>query len=196
MGMTGKIRNARSALFILIGMIALGLVVNGPLVSPNPVSAQTSEESFEIYRGQSDPFELAVAVSPRTPVVGAIHFSVELLDAASQKSVTDARVLIVAHDEDDVPVIQTLAVNTPLAPDSYEGNLTFELPARWSLRIEVDSPSLGSATFRAPLVLRSGTPIENPMGSWIFLLVVAAIVGGTVYVGFSAKKAQRRRAAA
>ncbi|MDP6511573.1 MAG: hypothetical protein QF878_00090 [SAR202 cluster bacterium] len=187
--MTGKIRIARPALITLVTLIFLGIGIGGFPGPTGPVSAQTSEESFEIFRGQSEPFELAVAVSPRTPVVGAVHFSVELLDAASQKSVTDARVLIVAHDEDDVPVIQTLAVNTPLAPDSYEGNLTFELPARWSLRIEVDSPSLGSATFRAPLVLRSGTPIENPMGTWIFLLVFAAIVGGTIYVGFSARKA-------
>ena len=100
------------------------------------------------------------------------------------------------HVPDDAPTIQTLVLNTPLAPDFYEGNLTFELPARYTLRVDVDSPTFGSTSFRAPLTVRSGTPIENPLGTWIFLLVTFAIIGGTVYVGFSAKKAQRRRAAA
>ena len=191
----GKVKIAKIAVFTLAALVISGLGTVGFPGLSAPVSAQVNEENFEIFRERSDLFEVAVAITPRTPVVGGVHFSVEALDATTQNTVTDARVLIVAHDEDDVPIIQTLALNTPLAPDSYEGNLTFELPARWTLRIEVDSPSLGAATFRVPLTVKSGTPLENPMGGIVFLGVIAALVGGTIYVWHSSRKARRRRAA-
>lgn len=185
---------AKTKFFTLVGLVVLGIGIGGFSGSVVPVWAEFDDGSLEIFRGQSDTYEVAVAVSPREPIVGAVHFSVELLDATTLNPVTDARVLLVVHDEDDVPTIQTLVLNTPLAPDSYEGVMTFELPARYTLRVDVDSQALGTATFRLPLTVRQGTPIENPMGTWIFVLVVASIVGGTVYVGFTAKKAQRLRA--
>ena len=194
--MTGYVILTKSIIFTLAGLVVLGFGIGGFSASAAPVSAQVHTESIEIFRGQSDFYEVAVTVFPRVPIVGPVHFSVEVLDATTMNTVTDARVLLVVHDEDDVPTIQTLVLNTPLAPDSYEGSLTFELPARYTLRVDVDSPTLGTATFRLPLTVRQGTPIENPQGTWIFLVVVAALVGGTVYVVFSAKKAQRRRSAA
>ena len=182
---------AKIAVFTLLALVFLGF---GGGFRAAAVSAHVGGDSFEIFRGQSDAFEVTIDVSPRTPVVGPIHFTEKVSDAATAKIVTDARILIVVFDEEDAPTIQTLVLNTPLTPDFYEGNLTFELPARYTLRADLDSPTLGSTNFRAPFTVTSGTPIENPLGTWIFLLVTVAIIGGTVYVGFSAKKAQRRRA--
>ena len=189
--MTGKMTIAKIAVFTLLALVFLGF---GGGFRAAAVSAHVGGDSFEIFRGQSDAFEVTIDVSPRTPVVGPVHFTVKVSDSATANIVTDARILIVVFDEEDAPTIQTLVLNTPLTPDFYEGNLTFELPARYTLRVDLDSPTFGSTSFRAPFTVRSGTPIENPLGTWIFLLVTVAIIGGTVYVGFSAKKAQRRRA--
>jgi hypothetical protein len=194
--MTGVVMPVKAIMFTLVGLVVLVFGIGGFNGLSAPVSAQVTEQYIEIFQGQSGSFEVTIAVFPREPVVGNVFFSVEVLDTTTMNTVTDARVLIVAYDEDGLPAFQTLVLNTPLAPDSYEGNMPFELPSRYSLRVDIDSSTHGSTSFRVPMTVLSGTPIENPMGTWIFVLVVGAIVGGTVYVGFSAQRAQRRRAAA
>lgn len=184
------IRTLRAA---VISVVALGFAWVGFPAGSAPVAAQ--EEALEVYREQSGPFEVALSVSPTVPVVGGVHFSVEVRDAATMETVTDARVLLVAHDEDGVPTYQTYALNTPLAPDSYEGNLTFPLPARWTLNVEIDSLTHGSTAVRVPLPVKAGTSLENPLGGVILLLVIGAVVGSTLFLVYSARKVQRRRAA-
>lgn len=162
-------------------------------MNPFLVFAQSDNEAFEIFRDRTEVFELSVNISPKDPVVGGIHFSLQLLDLATMNPVTNARILIVAHDESGVPTYQTLVLNTPQSPNTYEGSLTFNHPTNWVLRIEVDSESLGSATFRAPLTVKAGTPIRNPWAGFVLLGVISCIVGGCIYIWLSAKKARNKK---
>jgi hypothetical protein len=158
------------------------------------VYAQVDEEKMEIFRGQSGPYELAVTVIPAKPLTGAVYFSLSVLDISTSKSVEDARVLIVVNDEDGVPTIQTLVLNTPRVPNSYVGNLTFENPGRWTMKVDADSPTVGSAAFQVPLVVISSTLLRNPLGGIILLGVGVIIVLGTLYLWDSSRRIVRRRA--
>ena len=190
-----KLRLAnRSMIFITVGLLFLATTYGKIWSTTTPVYAQVDEDKLEIFRGQSGPYELAVTVFPAKPLTGAVYFSLSVLDISTSKPVEDARVLIVVNDEDGVPTIQTLVLNTPRVPDSYVGNLTFENPGRWTMKTDVDSPTVGSASFQVPLVVISSTPLRNPLGGIILLGVAGAIVLGTLYLWNSSRKIIRRRA--
>ena len=157
-----------------------------------PVSAQTDGEARELFRGRSGPYEIVVGIRPNEPLVGTIHFLVTALDAVTRETVADARVLIVAIDEDGVPTYQSLAVNTVNSPDLYEANITFEQPGKWDLRVDVRSDRLGEASFDVPLEVRPTNPTASRSGGILFVGVLLVIVGGTIYVAYTARRARRR----
>ncbi len=159
---------------------------------PSPVAAQTVGEPTELFRGRSGPYELIVAIRPDVPVVGTIHFLVSVLDADTRGAVDDARVLIVAIDEDGAPVYQSLAVDTPASPGVYEANITFSEPGRWDLRVDVENRRIGEASFNVPLEVRPPPGSEGSGGVIVFAGVIAVLVAGTVYVAYTARQSRRR----
>ena len=181
-------RLTTALVFALAFWTVLELEIDLAQIIPAPAFAQVANETNEIFRERSEIFELSVAVSPKDPVVGGVHFSLQLLDLATMNPVKDARILVVVHNEENVPTYQTLVLNAPQSPNTYEGSLTFSRPALWNLRIEVDSQSLGSAIFRTPLMVKAGTPLRNPMAGFVLLGVIACIVGGSIYIWRSTKK--------
>lgn len=183
-------RNATVA--ILVSVLALIAWAMAAAWGPGPVFAQTQAEARELFAGRSGPYEIIVGIRPNEPLVGAIHFLVTALDAADREIVADARVLIVAIDEDGVPTQQSLAVNTPSSPDLYEANLSFDNPGKWKLRIDVTSERLGEASFDVPLEVRPTNPAATRSGTILFAGVLLVLVGGTLYVWYSARRSRRR----
>ncbi|MCH7734716.1 MAG: hypothetical protein IH961_05830 [Chloroflexi bacterium] len=139
------------------------------------------------------PYEIVVGIRPNEPLVGTIHFLVTPLDPVTREIVADARILIVAIDEDGVPTQQSLAVNTPRTPDLYEANITFEKPGKWDLRVDVKTDRLGEASFEVPLEVRPAPVSASRSGAILFAGVLLVIVGGTVYVSYTARRARRAR---
>lgn len=154
--------------------------------------ASANGDAVEIFRGRGGPYEVVVRILPEKPLVGTVHISITPLDAATSLTVTDAEIIVVADDERGKPTYQARALNTPASPQYYEANITFASPGKWTLRVEVESETLGKATVAAPLEigenpLPSGTP-----GTLIWLLVFFTLVGGATYVWYSTRRARGR----
>ena len=154
--------------------------------------ALANGDAVEIFRGREGPYEVIVGIQPVEPVVGTVHFSVTPLDASTSLPVTDAEITIVASDERGEPIYQARALNTPAAPRYYDANITFEAPGTWTLEVQVQSDGLGEATATVPLRVEEQSITPGPAGAFVLLTVVAALVGGSLYLWNSAR---RRRAA-
>ena len=183
-------RRANAA--ILVSVLALFAWAVATAWGPGPAAAQTEPEPRELFRGRSGPYEIIVGILPNLPLVGAIHFLVSPLDTVTREIVADARILIVAIDEDGVPTHQSLAVNTPSAPDLYEANITFKAPGRWRLRVDIRSDRMGEASFDVPLEVRPAPTAASRSGGILFVGVFLVLVGGTLYLAYTARRARRR----
>ena len=146
--------------------------------------------TVEIYRGQEGLYQIIVGVLPEKPVVGSVHFSVTPLEAATSDLVPDAEVLIVAVNPEGVDTYQALALNTPSSPRYHDANITFEQVGMWTIRIELQSPSLGREAVTIPLDIQEQAITPFSPGGIVFLAVLAILVGGGFYVWWSGRRAR------
>ena len=155
-----------------------------------------SDESFDpLFRRLAGDYEVAVRWLPPAPQVGYVNIALKPTIAATGESVADARILIVAEEAVEEPVFEVVAVNSPDSPTVYRANMKFEEAGNWILHIQVDSPTSGRADFRAPIVVLPA-PIEPGLeGGWVFLGIVIVLVGGSIYLFMSSRRARAAREA-
>ena len=174
--------------------MVLALMALAALLTLSSVDrASANGEAVEIFRGREGPYEVIVAVLPEQPVVGTVHFSITPLNAATLLPVGDAKIVIVANNPRGEPTYQARALNTPDAPRYYEANITFESPGAWTLEIEVQSDDLGNVTITVPFDVGEQAIDPGSAGALVLLLVVMALVGGSLYVWYSARRLRRAR---
>ena len=157
-----------------------------------PGSAIANGAATEVFRGRQAGYEMALGVLPDPPKLGHVHFSVTLADAETSVAIDDAEVTIVAHDEAGEPTYQARALNTPQEPLFYEANITFKAWGSYGLEVSVDSPGLGPTVFSVPLEIEPQSIAAAPEGSLVFLGLFLVLVGGAVYVWYSARRQRRR----
>ncbi len=192
----------RYLLALLLALIALiALPVGGT------AHAQSDEEEFDpLFVRQAGPFDVAVRWLPPAPQVGFINIAVKPTLSASGESVGDARIRLIAQGEDRTGILariagesetdfEVVAVNSPASPEIYRATLKFEEAGNWVLRVNVSSPTSGTAEFESPIVILPA-PIEpGAQGAWAFLGIVIVLSAGGVYVAWSIRKAQAARQA-
>ena len=145
-------------------------------------------ESVEIFRGREGAYELIVGVQPETPVVGAIHFTITPLDIETSLPVVHAEINVVAHDPDGNPAYRVRAVNTPLAVQYYDANMTVHSPGAWTLAVEVSSDRLGRATFTVPVKVGPGPVASSLAGTVVWLAVVTVLATGATVLWLRTRK--------
>ena len=176
----------------MVGVVLGTLVLLGALLTLAPAEgASANGHAVEIFRGREGSYEIIVAILPEEPVVGTVHFSVTPLDAVTLLPVTDSEIVIVANDSGGEPTYQTRALNTPKSPQHYEANITFESAGRWTLEIEVKSDDLGEVTVTVPLNVGEQSITPGGSGAVVFLVLLAVLAGGAVYVWHSARRQRR-----
>ena len=173
-----------------VAVLALAPLAGLLVVAPAG-RALANGDAVEIFRGQEGPYEVIVGIQPVEPVVGTVHFSVTPLDASTSLPVTDAEITIVANDERGEPTYQARALNTPTSPQYYDANFTFEAPGTWTLLVQVKSEGLGEATATVPLTVREQSITPSPAGAFVLLIIVVALVGGSLYLWHSARRQRR-----
>ena len=166
-------------------MLPFGLLIS---LLTGVSSAFANGDAVEIFRGEEGSYGIIVRILPKDPVVGIIHFSVTPLDAQSSLPVTDAIIVIVANNQLGEPSYQVRALNTPASAQDYEANITFESAGTWTLMVEVRSDSLGRAIFAVPVNLEEQPVGPGSVGAIVFLGVFMVLVGGGVYVYYSARR--------
>ena len=170
-------------------LLAVGALLLYGLMSPPAVHA--NGDAVEVFRGRGGPYEVVVAVLPPRPDVGVVHFSLTILEAASSQSVRDAEVVLVARSPEDDRAIQVRALNNRATPDRYEANMSFATPGTWLVAVEVSSDRLGAATVEVPLEVGGESISPDRGASIVFAALLVVLVGGGMYVWYSARRSRR-----
>lgn len=149
---------------------------------------------LQLYKGPAGPYEIIITIQPHKPKVGTVHFGVTILDPATQSLVEDAKVLIVAYNPEGEPTYQTPALNDPATPIHYKGNIIFRSSGQWSLLTKIETAKHGTVTASTPINIAEAASTASVEGLVMLVLVTLALGGGTAYVIFSIRRAQRSRA--
>ena len=151
------------------------------------------DKPLQLYRGPAGPYEVIITIQPHKPKVGTVHFGVTILDPEAQELVEDARVLIVAYNPEGEPTYQTPALNDPATPIHYKGNIIFRSSGQWSLLTKIETSEHGEVTASTPINIAEASTVPSVEGLFMLVLVTLALGGGTAYVIFSIRRAQRSR---
>ena len=169
------------------------LIVSLALSLPQDARAQSDETFQPLFNREAGPFDVAMSWVPPSPQVGIINIGVKPALISDGSPVTDARITLVAETEPEHPEFQVLAVNTPNHPEVYRANLKFEEAGNWVVHVKIDSPTMGQADFRSPLVILPA-PIEpGAGGAWVFLGIFLVLAAGSVYIVMAIRKSQASR---
>ena len=176
-----------------IAFALAAIVVSIALTLPQEARAQSNETFQPLFNREVGPFDVAMSWVPPSPQVGIINIGVRPAMLSDGSPVTDARITLVAESEPDHPEFEVVAVNTPNDPEVYRANLKFEEAGNWVVQVKIDSPTVGQADFRSPLVILPA-PIEPGVGgAWVFLGIFLVLTAGSVYIIMAIRKSQAAR---
>ena len=164
-------------------------------LAPISVSGQAwaGGDVAEIFRGRAGAYEISLGVLPEEPALGRVHFSVTVSDAESSQPIADAEVVLVAVDEHGREEYQSRALNTPDDPLCYDANITFESAGHWTIVVKVDSAGAGKGSVDVPLEVSDPALTPGPAGTVLFVVVLAVLTGGGLYLWRSSRRALRSR---
>ena len=139
-------------------------------------SAHVSDGVAELFHGVRGGYELWVTDRPGTPVTGAHHLSVTVLNAADQSAVPDAevRLTLVSPGGD----LSTYHATPGALGHFFELDAPLAQAGRWHLTLEVQS-TLGRET--AAFAWRVFTPLQLGLG---LTAIIAALVAVLALLGF------------
>ena len=176
-----------------IAVALAAIVVSIALTLPQEARAQSDETFQPLFNREVGPFNVGMSWVPPSPQVGIINIGVKPALLSDGSPVTDARITLVAESEPDHPEFEVVAVNTPNDPEVYRANLKFEEAGNWVVQVKIDSPTVGQADFRSPLVILPA-PIEPGVGgAWVFLGIFLVLTAGSVYIVMAIRKSQAAR---
>ena len=176
---------------IVVALVAI--VVSIALTLPQVARAQSDERFQPLFNREVGPFNVGMSWVPPSPQVGIINIGVKPAMLSDGSPVTDARITLVAESEPDHPEFEVVAVNTPNDPEVYRANLKFEEAGNWVVQVKIDSPTVGQADFRSPLVILPA-PIEPGVGgAWVFLGIFLVLTAGSVYIVMAIRRSQAAR---
>ena len=192
----GKIRITPSRWMLIV--VILALVAIGVQAAPGLAGralAHGEAERLELFRGREGLYLIIVEIQPQNPTVGMIHFSVTPLDAETMLPVDDAIITVIAINEQGEPTFQAPALPSPDSPLYYDANINITESGAWSLMVKLESERLGEATVTMPLQIGTPPLPSGNEGTIVFVVMLAILVGGTVYVWYSARRKQNQRVA-
>lgn len=169
------------------------IVVSVVLSLPKDAMAQSDETFRPLFNREAGPFNVEMSWVPPSPQVGIINIGVRPKLLSDGSPVTDARITLVAESEPEHPEFEVVAVNTPNHPEVYRANLKFEEAGNWIVHVKVDSPTMGKADFRSPLVILPA-PIEpGTGGAWVFLGIFLVLTAGSLWIVMAIRRSQAAR---
>ncbi len=185
MGMTRfNLRN------ITLAVVAVVLFLFAPLAS---VAAQ-QEDPIGEGRGVdivAGPHAVSVVVINSNLAAGFLQMALFITDANTGETVSDARVVLKANNEDQEYEGWATALNSPSMPRRYDVRMNLGSTGEWTIDVDVSS-SLGQGGSRA-LTLEVPSLKRYTDGSLVFFGIFAAMILGLAYIFWSVKRQNRRR---
>ena len=154
-------------------------------------AAQPDDSDHVRYSGAHD---ITVVPANLNLGAGSAQYSVIVTDPATGEPVSDARVVLVAALREESNPGWAIALNSPANPAQYDVHLKLDSTGSWAISADVSSP-LGADLVDVG-VLEVPSVNRLTQGTWVFVGVFSAILGGIAYVWWSARRDYRRKRAA
>lgn len=172
----------------VVGLSALALV----LLLMAPLSSAAAQEEDE--RGVNviaGPHAVRVVLVNSNLAAGFVKLALFITDANTGVAVPDAKVVILANNEEEDFEGWATALNFPSMPERYDVRMNLNSTGEWLISVDVSS-SLGQGgatamTLEVPAVRR------NTDGSLVFFGVFAVMMLGIAYLFWSTRRNNRRR---
>ena len=175
---------------IALAVTVLALLLIGPLSS---VAAQ-QEEPIGGDRGVNviaGPHAVRVVVINSNLAAGFLQLALFITDANTGETVSDARVVLKANNDDQDYEGWGTAHNSPADPQRYNARMNLGSTGEWAIDVDVRS-SLGQGGANV-LTLEVPSLKRYTDGSLVFFGVFAVMALGLGYIIWSAKRDDRRR---
>ena len=176
--------------YIALGLVAVALLLFAPLAS---VAAQ-QEDPIGEGRGVdvvAGPHAVRVFVINSNLAAGFLQLALFITDASTGDTVSDARVVLKANNDDQDYEGWATALNSPAMPKRYDVRMNLGSTGEWTIDVEVSS-SLGQGGARA-LTLEVPALNRYTDGSLVFFGIFAAMMLGLAYLFWSVKRQNKRR---
>ncbi len=173
---------------ITLAVFAAVLLLFAPLAS---VAAQ-QEDSLVDGRGVNviaGPHAVNVVVINSNLAAGFLQMALFITDANTGETVSDARVVLKANNDDQDYEGWATALNSPSMPRRYDVRMNLGSTGEWTIDVDVSS-SLGQGGARA-LTLNVPALNRYTNGSLVFFGVFGAMMAGLAYLFWSVKRQNR-----
>jgi hypothetical protein len=158
-----------------------------------PVSLATAQESeSEGMTVIAGPHSVRVVMVNSNLAAGFIQMALYVTDANTGAVVSDARVVVMAANEEEEYEGWGTALNSPAKPEQYDIRMNLGSTGEWVLSVDVSSP-LGQGGAET-LTLEVPTLNRYTNGSLVFFGVFAAIMLGVAYLFWSVRRSNCRNA--
>ncbi len=164
------------------------------LIAPLSSVAAQQEDPIGGDRGVdiiAGPHAVRVVVINSNLAAGFLQMALFITDADTGETVSDARVVLKANNEDQDYEGWGTAHNSPANPQRYDARMNLRSTGEWTIDVDVTS-SLGQGGANA-LTLEVPALNRYTDGSLIFFGIFAAMMLGLGYIIWSAKRDDRRR---
>lgn len=172
----------------IVGLLALAvaLLLIAPLSS---VAAQ--EEGTRGVFVTAGPHQIRVVLVNSNLAAGFVQMALFITDANTGEVVPDARVVLLANNEDQDYEGWATALNSPALPERYDVRMNLSATGEWVIGVDVSS-SLGQGGATA-MILEVPALNRYTDGSLVFFGIFAAIMLGVAYLWWSVGRDSRRR---
>ena len=175
---------------IVLAVLVLALLLIAPLSS---VAAQT-EDPIGAERGVNviaGPHAVRVVVINSNLGAGFLQIALFVTDANTGETVPDAKVVVIANNDDPTFEGWATALNSPALPQRYDVRMNLDATGEWVISVDVSS-SLGQGGADA-LTVNVPSFNRNTDGSLVFFGVFIVLLLGIAYIFWSTKRENRRR---
>jgi hypothetical protein len=173
-----------------LAIIAFGLLLFAPFSS---VFAQT-EEPIGGDRGVNiiaGPHAVRVVIINSNLAAGFLQMALFITDANTGETVSDARVILKANNDDQDYEGWGTAHNSPRDPRRYDARMNLGSTGDWTIDVDVTS-SIGHGGANA-LTIEVPSLNRYTDGSLVFFGIFAAMMVGVIWLIWSVKRQNRRR---
>jgi hypothetical protein len=172
---------------------ALVLVFLLAMASQSPFAASAQQSNIEPYQVTTGPYRIEVIANQSNLSLGSVRYTVMVFNAENARPVSDAHVVVRArHQEEGIEGWAT-ALNTPVAPERYQGQIELDRPGTWMISIDVNSP-LGRVAVEVPSQ-QVPQPRQSRAGGLVFVGISGVLIIGAGYLVWSIRRAQQKREA-
>jgi hypothetical protein len=177
--------------------LAVAVATSAALAFSLSASAQPgppSPQGVEVARGDiGEGYAAAVYMRPERPVAGLVLFEVSVTRTGTGMAAEGLQVRLYAQPAQGGDLQTARALSTPDRSGLYTAKLEMDRAGIWGVQVDVslspDAPPLGRLEFDVEVRARARS--SPALGTAVWALVTAAIVGGSVWLWYSSRKARR-----